>query len=268
MESCDPSTRTRSGERERALSRRRPILARGLRLALLLLAVPVSAAAGEPPPATSPVSQAGAPGAALVDLVIAAHGGAAAIEGLHAIRQTGTLTSPMRGKAALVRLLERPGRLRVEIEYPGSREVRLLDGPSSFRDGAAVTGPPADAMALQAARLDLPSLLLGWRERVRDLGPIARNGRTLRALGLPLGDGLEVVALIDPATSRLVRSEGFKQSAAGPISFATDYSDFRTVGGVLFAFVEDNFASGQSTGQTRLEKIELLKRLPAETWKP
>jgi hypothetical protein len=37
--------------------------------------------------------------------------------------------------------------------------------------------------------------------------------------------------------------------------FATQYEDFRTVEGVLFAFREQNYASGQHTGTTRVREV-------------
>lgn len=217
-----------------------------LAAALLLAALPLRAEESAAP---------------LVAKVVAAHGGQKAIDAARAVRQTGALLSPLRGKGKLLREFERPAFLHVDVSYDGTREVRVLDGPRAFRDGQPVSGPPRDAMALQAARLDLPALLWAWKDRVKDLGPRQVDGRELRGLELSLGEGMLVVAWIDPATSRVLRSEGSAPMGPARVAFATNYSDFRTVAGVLFAFVEDNFASGQSTGRTVLEKVEVLERL-------
>lgn len=205
----------------------------------------------------------------LIDKVVAEYGGAKAIAAAHALVQKGRVTTESRGAAALVRQFGRPDRLRVELKYPDNTEVRLLDGARGFRDGAPVSGPMRDAMLLQAARLDLPSLLDEARRRVGDLGVQQRGGVALRGLLIPLGGGLELTAFVDERSGRILRSES--SVPAGPmgrLEFWTNYSDFRRVNGVLFAFAEENFASGTRTGQTQLELVEIPDALPAATWKP
>ena len=91
----------------------------------------------------------------------------------------------------------------------------------------------------------------------------------LRALLVPMGGGIELTAFVDERSHRILRSEG--SMPAGPmgrLEFWTNYSDFRRVKGVLFAFAEENFASGTRTGQTKLESIEVIDALPAATWTP
>ena len=123
--------------------------------------------------------------------------------------------------------------------------------------------------------------LLERRSELRDLGTVERNGNTRRVLELPLGGGLSLTAEIDPGTGRILRSTARSAGAMGgksmsvggapggmTVEFATTYDDFRKVDGVMFAFREGNFAMGQSTGETRLEKVEVLKELPAGTLTP
>jgi hypothetical protein len=205
---------------------------------------------------------------ALLARVAQAYGGKRALARLGTYRETGTLES-QRGVAKTMRLFSRPGRLRVEIVYPdGSGEARVFDGQTGWRNGEPVAGPPRDAMVLQAARFDLPGLLLRNRRRLIDLGDVRREGSTLRGIGVPLTETLNLAVTVDPVTARIVRSEGALLGTGGQIRFATDYSDFRAVSGVLFAFREANYASGQKTGETRLEKIELLASAPAGAFRP
>ena len=223
--------------------------------ALALAVVAAAASPGEKPDA-------------LVTRIAQAYGGEKALGRIKAIRETGTLESP-RGAARTARGFAPPARLRVEIVYEASgSEVRVLDGNKGWRNGEAVAGPPRDAMALQAARLDLPGLLLRNRRALVDLGEVKRDGRAMRGIGVPMAGHLNLAVTVDPETARIVRSEGALPSPGGEIRFATDYSDFRTVEGVLFAFHETNFASGQKTGETRLEKIELLDAVPEGAFRP
>ena len=225
----------------------------------MLLALALVAAASTPHPERLD---------ALVARIAHAYGGEKARARVKAFRESGTLESP-RGVARTVRVFAPPDHLRVEIAYPGGGgEVRVLDGQDGWRNGEPVEGPPRDAMVLQAARLDLPGLLLRNRDILVDLGNVKREGRTLRAIGVPMPGNLNVAITVDPKTARIVRSEGEMPMPGGRVRFATDYSDFRTVQGLLFAFHEANFASGQQTGVTRLEKIELLETAPEGTFRP
>ena len=51
-------------------------------------------------------------------------------------------------------------------------------------------------------------------------------------------------------------------------NFATDYADFRTVDGVLFAFREGNFASNQSTGDTVITRVTINPPLKDTDFRP
>ena len=101
------------------------------------------------------------------------------------------------------------------------------------------------AMRLQAARLAIPALLLDRRADVK-----VRDGNVLE---VALAPGLTLTLEVDPKTNRVARSI----SKAEGMDFATSYADFRSVDGLLFAFTEDNFASGTKTATTMLAKIEM-----------
>ncbi|MGE5189034.1 MAG: LolA family protein [Gemmatimonadota bacterium] len=204
-----------------------------------------------------------------------AYGGEKALSKL-VFSETGKLSTTMRGEreGTITRIYQRPDKLRVEVSFPGQTpEVRVLDGRKGWRQGEEASGMPFDAMVLQAARFALPLNLLERRSEVKDLGTVTLDGKELRVLELPLGGTLSVTAEIDPATGRIMRSAaktgggmgGMSMSMGGMpgvIEFATTYADFRKVDGILFAFREGNFAMGQHTGDTHLEKIEVLQELP------
>ncbi len=212
-----------------------------------------------------------------------AYGGERALAGL-VFRESGRLTTAMRGEkeGTIARIYRRPDRLRVEVAFPGQPpEVRVLDGNRGWRQGQAATGMALDAMKLQAARFALPLNLFGHRAALKDLGTVERDGTMRRVVELPLGGTLGLTAEIDPATGRILRSTAKSGGAMGgksmsvggmpggmAVEFATTYDDFRKVDGILFAFREGNFAMGQSTGETLLDKVEVLKELPAGALTP
>ena len=209
--------------------------------------------------------------AAIIDRVVEAYGGREALASHPFVVQEGEVAAHAHADVGRVtRILARPWRLRVSIRYPGgATERRLLDGQRGWRDGREVTGSPAmAAMLLQAARMDLPFLLHEARARVVDEGDVEREGRTLRALRVPLAEGMDVVAEVDPASGRIERAVARAQAGGIPLEFRTAYADFRKVSGVLVPFREENFAQGRHAGTTTLKSVEFLSEAPTGAFQP
>jgi hypothetical protein len=208
---------------------------------------------------------------ALAARVLAAYGGKAAMTRYPVVVQQGEVTAHESADTGrLTRIFERPSRLRVAISYPGSRtEKRILDGSRAWRDQREVTGSPAQgAMALQAARMDLPLSLSESADRLVDEGWLERDGKKLRALTLPLGGGMSITAEIDEATARIQRSVARMPAGPGSLEFVTAFSDFREVSGVWVAFREENFVQGRHSGTTELRSVEYLAEAPTGAFRP
>jgi hypothetical protein len=206
---------------------------------------------------------------ALVDKIVAVYGGQAALEKIAAIREEGKVEATMRvgSSGPIVRTYARPSKLRIQIgEGPKFTEVRVLNGAKGWRNGQEATGVSYEAMVLQAARLDLPWLLMKNKTKLVDKGPVERDGRRLQVLELALENWLSVSAGIDPMTGHILFSSGTTKT--GSITFETAYDDLRTVEGVLFAFKESNMAQGTKTAETILSKIEILKEAPEDAFRP
>ncbi|MDD5761517.1 MAG: hypothetical protein PHP88_03295 [bacterium] len=208
----------------------------------------------------------------LVAQTVKAYGGEKALRNASAVRHTGQVTAPMRGGGSgeIVREFERPDKLRVVIRYASDIEVRIYDGKTGWRQGGVVTGPPRDAMVLQAARMALPLILLDRKGDLVDRGRTVYEGKEVRTLELPLGSGLALTVDIDPALGRILRStgRGGDRGSGVPLEFVTSYMDYRIVDGLLHSFREGNFANGFVTGETTLSRVEVLKSLPPETFRP
>ncbi|MHB8834896.1 MAG: hypothetical protein ACYC9Y_04220 [Candidatus Methylomirabilia bacterium] len=207
----------------------------------------------------------------LVDSILTAHGGKAALAKAKAYRMEGSVSSMMRGNGALVRTFARPDRLKITLDYPNHPETRILDGARGWRSDGQGNLSPADgflltSMVLQAARADLPWLLEEKRASIKPLAPM--DGGRLQGLEIPVADGLTLTVYADTATGRIVRSSGVLETPGMKTNFATDYSDFRTVDGVLFSFREANFASNQPTGDTVITRITVNPALKDTDFRP
>lgn len=209
----------------------------------------------------------------LAELVIAAYGGAEAIEQGKSFKQSGTLESYRHGKTGRVeRSFSRPDRLRIDIRIPGEKpESRILDGDQGWRDGRPVPPMMAKAMFLQAARLDLPWLIMQAGQNLQMLGPVKHeDGRTLQALEIPMADGgIRLIAVVDPETGLIVRSHGMVVPAPGQkVEFGTLYEGHKDLNGMILDTEETHFARGQPTGKTVLEKSEVVPGFPDSLFRP
>jgi hypothetical protein len=226
-------------------------------LAALLCAGPSPARAGDADP--------------LIDRVLAAYGGREALAKVKAYRMEGTIASRMQGTGPFVRAFARPDRLRVVLSYPTNPEIRLLDGAKGWRTGGTGKTGPVDgfllgSMVAQAGRANLPWLLDERRASARLLTPVEAG--KLQGIEIPLGPGLTLTAFVELATGRIVRSTSDLDMPGMRTGFVTDYADFRAAGGVLFPFREGNFASGQTTGETIVTKIEINPPLTDADFRP
>ncbi len=211
------------------------------------------------------------PAAALIRRSMAAYGGERARVRLGSVKVAGKITSPLHpgevGRYA--RVFGRSSRLRLEIAFPGSApEVRVLDGARAFRYGAPAPGPVAATLQLQAARLDLPALLLEWEPRVVDEGEVTHQGQKLRVLGLEIGTGMRVEAGIEPRSGRILYVRGVARAGPRELELFTVYSDFRMVDGVLVPFHEDGWANGEPTGEVDLNGVEFPDDIPESAFQP
>jgi hypothetical protein len=207
----------------------------------------------------------------LIDRVLAAYGGKAALAKVQAYRMEGTIASRLQGTGPFVRVFARPDRLRVALDYPGRPETRLLDRSQGWRsDGTGMVAPVEGfllgSMVAQAGRANLPWILDERRAGARLLA--GSDGGQLQGIALSLGSGLTLTAYVELASGRIVRSTSELDMPGMKTAFVTDYSDFRPVAGVLFPFHEGNFASGQTTGETTVTKVTVNPPLTDADFRP
>ncbi|MDK9702000.1 MAG: hypothetical protein OEL20_02600 [Sulfuritalea sp.] len=198
--------------------------------------------------------------------VLAAHGGGAAPGAIH---ERGVTESLRRGNGTVERWWQAPDRFRIEIDYPGAAESRLLRGPEAWQQGEPATPALRGSLVLQAARMALPWRLQQHAERVIDLGSgKGSDGKPLRVLEWTVQEGLKLIVEIDADSRLILRSRGILTINNASMEFATGYEDYRIVASRRVAMVERHFAMGQYTGTTRLASIDFPAVLPASTFAP
>ncbi len=199
----------------------------------------------------------------LAKLVIEAYGGAQTIEQNKSVRQSGTLESIRYGKTGTIeRTFSRPDKLHIEIKIPGvPTETRILNSGRGWRDGQEISPTMSKAMLLQAARLDLPYLIMSAGKNIKLITPPESDiHHNLKALEIPMEDGLRLVAGIDVQSGYIVSSHGFISTGpANQLKFTTLYSGHKEIDGLIVATEESQFVQDQPTGLTVIEKSKAVK---------
>ena len=173
----------------------------------------------------------------VVDAVLGAYGGVERLRAIAGYRYDATMRTSRGEDATVVRVSSGADTLEVRISYADRAEIRRLVAGEGWRgsseeDLRAAEGPMLTSMIGQAMRANLPWLLAGARESVEVLSR-------------------------EPETHRIVRTESLVSAGEMQLQFATDYSDFRDVSGVLFPFHEESWAQGTHTASLDVQSIEL-----------
>ena len=210
----------------------------------------------------------------LIDRVLSAYGGER-LDKVNAYRMEGTVTAKMRkAEGKMTRLFARPDRLYVDLAYGVNPERRYLDRGKGWRTDPQgggvreVEGALLKSMVLQAARANIPWILMEQREKVTQAPPLRVGENMTIGMQIISGPGLIIRLYADPKTARIVFSQAILNTEKIKTHFETAYSDFKEVDGVLFAHHEENRASGFHTGTTEIQKITINPKIKPEDFRP
>lgn len=173
------------------------------------------------------------------------------------ILQRGRTLSGSRGEGVLLRAWRGAERFRIEIRYPAGVETRIVDGAVAWQRGKPMSEAFRGALILQAARVALPWNLLAARNTLRDGGEHLIADIRLHFIEFPLGEGLTMIAEVDPDSGRILRSRGILSARhGGDMVFGTVYDDFRSTDGRLYPAIEHHYAMGRYIGRSVIETVE------------
>ncbi len=263
-----------------------------LLVGIMALVLAVSACRTAPSPASggtaAPEALPADPGK-LIDRVIEAYGGREALARVQSYAFAGTLldratfhSNPE--QVPFTRTFARKDRLKVVITRSEGSEVRILDGDKGWRSGrtgdnlASVEGPAYQAMVLQAARADLPWLLLDKGPEIRSAPPLRLSEKdkegqvvthTLAVLVVPLRDGMSLKVLVEEKSARIwgVAAYDTDERARPPV-FETHYTGFDKEDGILFPIGEITFVGKMQTGTIFINTVKINPPLDKDEFKP
>ncbi len=204
----------------------------------------------------------------IVEGIIKAYGGKAAIAAVKGVYVKAGITAEMRGDTGTyVRYLERPRKLRVEIDYSRSSELRILNGDEGWRGegkGALVRvgGFQLLSMVYQYKQLEIPYGLATGAYKVRWSGEGMVGGTRADILTLTDAEGPEMDIYVDPKSRLILRTSGYFEMNGRQADLTAEFSDFREMGGTVIPFTITNYSQGFKIGVTTIKQCEV--NLPME----
>ena len=204
---------------------------------------------------------AGAELTAYVDSVVKAYGGAKKVAKLARHRFEGEVVAHIRGGTATFRRdFVAPSSLRVDLSYPDRSEVRILAGKEGWRGNAKsqaeVKGMPHTAMTYQMLRASAPWFVIEHQGQLKHVANESKDGAPHRVLRLTWSKALALDFWVDEGSRRITKVEGTLAAGHMTMSFATHYSDFKKVRGVLVPHTEKSYVNGRHTGTATLTKLK------------
>src|SRR5881392_2287635 len=201
-----------------------------------------------------------------------AMGGRAAIEAIQSIEFDLHIADP-KFEVDGTYFAARPGKMRIDINAGGERVfTEAFDGQRGWQwegKGTAQKAATEKATAARRHGIELPGKLFGLHELKRRGHRIELDGREhidgiqYYVLRLTLSDGYLTTLLVDPKSWLITRRRDVRPLHVDvyptPTTIEQRSSDFRTVGGVRFAFAstETDLQSGQILETTTVRSVKV-----------
>jgi hypothetical protein len=169
----------------------------------------------------------------------------------------GSLMNHSRGESALMaRLVNGSQSFKMGIHYSTGAEIRISEGNRAWRGTGSsqpeeVHGPLLAATLAQAARSAFPWYL----EQMRHHVTIAEADSAVIVLAIVVAEGITIEARIDAENYHVIETTSRVRVGSMELAFKVEFSDFRTVSGVLFPFHEETYAQGTHTASLTVESV-------------
>jgi zinc protease len=206
-----------------------------------------------------------AEGRALLARVVEGMGGAAKLRAVKAVQQKASMRmkTPQGDMSVDAEsLMVFPDKQRQTMRTPMGEMTSVLSPQASYVSMPMGTRE-MPASQKENALKELRTNPLALAQRADDPAVAARDAGSekigeieARILDLSV-EGSDVRWFVDPASGRILRSSSRTMGPAGPAEQAMDYSDWRTVDGIAFAYKRAIKRDGEDAGAIELTEVKL-----------
>lgn len=200
--------------------------------------------------------------------LVQSYGGKENLKKLDSWKAAWQIESSAKGETGTdTRSISLPGKLRVELKYANSSELRIINGDKGYRGFSGspllpASGPPLEAMKLQRMRMYTPLTLL---EKKKNLTVDEEGG--FKVITLKQG-GITGKYFVNPASMRIERFIGRMEMNGQAMEFKTEYSDFKTIEGVILHHKEIKYAGSVNTAVMALKEAKLGEKFDPSVFGP
>jgi hypothetical protein len=214
---------------------------------------------------SKPAAGSTAEGRALFARVVEAMGGAARLQAVKAVQHRASMKMKTpQGEMSIdaESLLVLPDRQRQTLRTPMGEMTNVVSPQASFVSMPTGTREmPASQRDNALKEMRTNPIALAQRAKdpalsVREAGTQKIGDVEARVLELSV-EGSDVRWLVDPASSKILRTISRTMGPAGPAEQALDYSDWRTVDGITFAFKRTITRDGEDAGAIDLSDVKV-----------
>ena len=156
-----------------------------------------------------------------------------------------------------------PDKMHPEISGPFGQITRVFTPQAAFQSGAMGDQDlPATAREEQKKDMGRSAMMLARKADDPKLSVTAAGKEKVGDVEAVILDvafeGVEVRWFVDPATGRLLRSSfAVTGGPQGPGTRTTDFSDYRTVDGLSFAFKQEQSFNGEKLQAMSLDEVKV-----------
>jgi hypothetical protein len=202
----------------------------------------------------------------IVAKALAARGGISAISAIQTERLTGHISFAQAPAGPFLVEIKRPGKMREEIGFGQKTFVQTTDGASGWK--LMITDGAGDPVALTAVEVrsmaggaDIDGPLLDYAKkgnRVELIGREKVGDRDSYKLKVTDKTGDVRYDYIDANSFLEIKWEGQVENAGEKNTFASYFSDYRRVNGVMFAFtISSGSADHPDSQKISFDKVEI-----------
>ncbi len=202
----------------------------------------------------------------IVAKALAARGGVPAIRAIHTQRLTGHISFAQAPAGPFLVKIKRPGKMREEIGFGQKTLVQTTDGASGWK--LMITNGTGDPVALTAGEVrnmaggaDIDGPLLNYAKKgnkVELIGKEKVGNKDAYRLKVTDKTGDVRYDYIDANSFLEIKWEGQVENAGEKNTFASYFSDYRKVNGVMFAFaIASGTADHPDAQKIVFDKVEV-----------
>ena len=243
-----------------AAAARRVTAIRSIRILFIAAAVlPGAALLAAPPPSAAPLPT--------VQEVLArsveARGGSARLHAVKRRRETGRITLGAGNEWPIVVEHKRPASMYMEIDLQGAKLIRAYDGSRGWQRAPQAAGAEAlkgDDLHNIANEADFDGVLVdtATKGKAELLGKETVGAHDAFKVQVTLAGGDVFTYDIDSTTWLPIHWEGGRLINQKPVTFESDFSDYREVDGVKYACLIVSSIKGSAQKQKiQFQKIEI-----------